>query len=222
MTSIGPDATFDQAITLMRLNDYSQIAVLEGRHKLLGAVSWRSIADVRHRLPAATLRDAIAPAQEAKFDDELIDVLDRLYQHDFVLVRDERNVFAGIVTTADVASAYGSLATPFFLVGEIDRRLRWLIVQTFSTEEVARICDSSGLRIKTADDLGFGDYEWLLQNPEHWERLGWPLDRSVFVQRLKEIREQRNDMMHFNPDPLPPEAVPKMRHFLKLLRELSL
>ena len=221
LTSISPDATFEAAITIMRLNDFSQLAALEGPRKLVGAVTWRSIADVRHRLPSATLRDAIVPTQEASYDDELIDVLDRLYQHDFVLVRNERKEFVGIVTTADVVGAYGALATPFFLVGEIDRRLRWLLAQTFPQAEIASICDPGGDRVRSVDDLTFGDYEWLLQKPEHWARLGWPLDRAVFVQRLGEIREQRNDLAHFNPDPLPSGAVPRMRHFLKLLRELS-
>lgn len=221
LASVGPSATFDSVITLMRLNDYSQIAVLEGRRKLIGAVTWRSIADVRHRRLSATLRDAIVPAQEARFDVELIDVLDRLYQHDFVLVRNEHEEFVGIVTTADVVNAYGALATPFFLVGEIDRRLRWLLAQSFSGAEISAICDPGGERIRSIDDLTFGDYQWLLQKPEHWDRLDWPLDRTMFVQRLDEIREQRNDLVHFNPDPLPPQTVPRMRHFLKLLRELS-
>jgi CBS domain-containing protein len=221
VTDIGIDATFDEAITIMRLNDFSQLAVLNGPFKLHGAVTWRSIADVRHRRPSATLRDAIVEAREARFDEELIDVLDGLYTHDFVFVRNDRNAFAGIVTTADVVAAYGALATPFFLVGEIDRRLRWLLGQGFPLAEIVAICDPPGERIKSTDDLSFGDYEWLLQNPENWIRLGWPFDRAVFVQRLREIREQRNDLTHFNPDPLPADAVPNMRHFLRLLRELS-
>jgi hypothetical protein len=52
-----------------------------------------------------------------------------------------------------------------------------------------------------------------------WEKLGWPLDRATVVKRLDELRGIRNDVMHFNPDPLPQDAVEKLRNALKLLHE---
>jgi hypothetical protein len=48
--------------------------------------------------------------------------------------------------------------------------------------------------------------------------LGWPLDRSQFVKRLDEIRQVRNNVMHFNPDPPKPADVAKLRNFLRLIR----
>jgi hypothetical protein len=67
--------------------------------------------------------------------------------------------------------------------------------------------------------MSIGDYQRVLQNKDAWERLGWPLDRKVLTSRLGEIREIRNDLMHFNPDPLPEDAVQKIRHMINLLRE---
>lgn len=219
---IAAESTLDEAVTLMRLNGYSQLAVLNGRHHLRGAVTWQSIAECRHFSSASTLRDAIVPARDARFDAELIDVLDVLYEHDFVFVRNEHNEIAGIVTTADVVNAYGELATPFFIVGEIDRRLRRIITDTFTIDVIAEACRHEAARpIGHADDLSFGDYQRVLEHPDRWRELGWPLDRKTFVTRLQLIRELRNDLTHFSPDPLPDDAVPSMRHFLKLLRELS-
>jgi CBS domain-containing protein len=43
--SVAPDSTFEEAITLMLIEDYSQLAVVTGPRQLKGAVSWKSIAN---------------------------------------------------------------------------------------------------------------------------------------------------------------------------------
>lgn len=220
--SVPPTATFDQAITIMALNGYSQLAVLTGRHTLRGAVTWQSIAYTRHANPCAPFVDAIVPAHEARYDQELIDLLPDLQVWDFVFVRDERNAIAGIVTTADVVRAYGELATPFFLIGELDQALRQLIAKTFTLSEVTPLCDPDGSRpVSSFDDLDMGDYQRVLENPDRWTKLGWPLDRVTFINRLDELRVIRNNVTHFNPDPIPDDAVEKLRYILKLLRDYA-
>jgi hypothetical protein len=108
---------------------------------------------------------------------------------------------AGIVTTADVVTAYGELVTPFFLIGELDQVLRQLISRTFALEEVTSLCDLDGSRaIQSFDDLEIGDYQRVLENPARWAKLEWPLDRATIVTRLDELRVIRNNVMHFNPD----------------------
>lgn len=217
---VAPTATFEEAITLMLLNDYSQLAVLSGTHTLRGAVTWKSIAQARHASPSASFPHAIVRAHEVRYDQDLIDVLTTLEASDFVFVRDEKNAIAGIVTTADVVHAYGELATPFFLLGELDQTLRHVISRTFTIEEVASLCDSDGARaIRSFDDLDMGDYQRTLENPASWAKLGWPLDRVAFVKRLDELRDVRNDVMHFNPDPVPADSVEKLRNILGMLRQ---
>ena len=44
VASVPPTATYEQAITVMLLNGYSQLAVLSGSRSLRGAVTWQSIA----------------------------------------------------------------------------------------------------------------------------------------------------------------------------------
>ncbi|MFD7912562.1 CBS domain-containing protein [Streptomyces sp. NPDC059752] len=219
VTSIPPDATYEQAITLMVINDYSQIPVINGRN-LRGAVTWKSIARARHANPDATFSDAIIPAREVSYDHDLIDILPALAEFEFVLVKDQTQKIAGIVTASDVAAAYGSLASPFFLVGELDQRLRRIIMRNFELSDVQHHCDPQGQRdLSSFDDLSIGDYQRVLENPKLWDRLGWPLDRKVFCKRLDEIRIIRNDLMHFNPDPLPDDAIQKIRNMINLLRE---
>ncbi|WP_405767376.1 hypothetical protein [Streptomyces sp. NBC_01538] len=218
--SVKPTATFEEVITLMVLHDFSQLPVLAGPHSLARSISWKSIARARHADPGAHLSQAIVDARDVRYDHDLIDVLPTLAEHDFVLVRDQRNAIAGIVTAADVAQAYGDLAGHFLLIGEMDRRLRQIIAGTFTLPEVTKLCDPKGERITSFGDMGVGDYKRVLENPELWQQLGWPLDRKVFIDRLEEIRKIRNNVMHFNSsDPLPKGDVDKIRNLNKLLRE---
>ncbi len=216
---VPPDATYEQAITLMVINDYSQLPVISGRN-LRGAVTWKSIARARHAKPDATFSDAIVPAREVSYDHDLIDILPALAEFEFVLVRDQTQKIAGIVTASDVAAAYGSLASPFFLIGELDQRLRRIITRKFELSEVQNHCDPQNQRgVNSFDDLSIGDYQRVLENPALWGQLGWPLDRKAFGKRLDEIRVIRNDLMHFNPDPLPDDTIQKIRNMINLLRE---
>jgi hypothetical protein len=60
VSSVAPDATFEEAITLMIIDDYSQLAVMSGPRNLKGAVSWKSIAKARNANPDAKLSAAIS------------------------------------------------------------------------------------------------------------------------------------------------------------------
>jgi hypothetical protein len=217
--SVPPTASFDQAITIMLLNNYSQLAVLTGTRSLRGAVTWQSIARARHANTHATFAEAIVDARDAKYDQDLIDLLPELYIWDFVFVRNQKDEIAGIVTTADVVKVYQELATPFFLIGELDQVLRQVIAKSFTMDQVRPLIDSDGSRqISSFDDLEMGDYQRVLENPARWEQLAWPLDRVIFTKRLDELRVIRSDVTHFNPDPVPPDAEHKLRFILKLLK----
>ena len=87
----------------------------------------------------------LSPVREARYDQDLVEVLSDLETWDFVFVRDEKNAVAGIVTTADVVGKYRELSTPFILIGELDQVLRRLISRTFSLEEVTSLCDADAL-----------------------------------------------------------------------------
>ncbi|WP_279581805.1 CBS domain-containing protein [Fodinicola feengrottensis] len=199
--SVEPNSTFDEAITKMLLNDFSQLAVLSGSRNLRGAVTWRSIAHARHQKPDASFADAIDHRVDVvDYDRDLFEVLPTLQQREFVFVRNETKEIAGIVTTADVADRYGEMATPFFQLGELDQTLRWVLSRAFDIQTIRRHCNRS---VATFDQLSIGDYQRVLENQQVWVELGWPLDRRTFINRLEEIRLIRNKVMHFHPDPSP-------------------
>lgn len=217
VASVGPNSRFEEAITKMLLNDFSQLAVLSGPRNLRGAVTWRSIAQAMHQKPEPSFADAIDPhAEVVAYDRDLFEVLPTLQRREFVFVRDESKAITGIVTTADVAHHYGEMATPFFQIGELDQTLRWVLSRAFDIQTVQPFCNTT---ITSFDKLTIGDCQRVLENEDVWEKLGWPLDRLTFISRLEEIRLIRNKVMHFHPDPVPEDAVDKLRKFNALLHQ---
>lgn len=221
---VSPDATFEEAITAMQLNDFSQLAVLANPYELHGAVSWESIAAAKHLNPDAGFSDAIDRGAQARvfdYDTRLLDVLNPLQQDGFIFIRNYERKIAGIITAADVVHKYDETATPFFLIGEIDQELRKLIQNAFDEQTVGQVCKASGQTFKAFDNMTIGQYQTVLRDPDCWAQLGWPLDRDLFIERLDQLRKVRNNVMHFNPDPVRPSEVTKLRNFLKVIRKYS-
>jgi len=217
---VSPNDTISQAITRMQVDDYSQLAVLgANKRKLFGAVNWKSIAIARNNNFDATLQDCLIDAPEIPYSHELVDVLGILESTGFVFVRNERNEINGIVTAADLAHEYRDMATPFFLIGELDQLLRHVLSKHVDLADIIALCDMSGSReIKSFDQLTMGDYERSLQNQDIWAQLSTNLDRVSFCERLGTIREIRNDIMHFNPDDTPKNTVDMILNFLRMIR----
>lgn len=189
--------------------------------EIKGSVTWRSIAKALAHSRDASLDDALEAAPVHSYEQDLVDVLGVLYDHDFIFVRDSKREISGIVTTADVVRLYGETATPFFLIGEIDHMLRGAISDTWTIEQVTAVCDPENERsLLSHDDLSFGDYQRMLENPERFEAMGWPLDRATFINRLDEVREIRNGVAHFDQDPLDEEQVDRLKNFLRVMRDL--
>lgn len=220
---VVPDDTLEKAQSLMLKFDYSQLAVMSDQRSLRGAVSWESIAQAKIRNPTAVLKDAIVSPDVVRSDDDLLSKIPRIVDSGFVFVQGRDDTICGIVTTADLSEQFASLAAPFFLLAEIERRLRRIIERHFSVPELQEVAEPADrdARIESADELSFGAYGRLLENPERWSRLGWSLDRKVFVKELDGVRKIRNEVMHFSPDPIDEKDVQKLELFLKWIRRLD-
>lgn len=219
VTSIGRDTTICKAQSLMIQNDYSQLPVVSGR-ELHGAISWESISRARVHKPAATLKDAIVPAIVVSLDDEVLPHVGDIIRKGFVFVRRRDRTINGIVTTTDLSAAFERLAGPFLLVGDVERRLRRVITATFSLPELQAVqaATDEGRSIESVENMTAGEYIRLLDNPERWHKLGWEVDRNVFVRSLQAYRELRNEVMHFSPDPLEEAKLALVRNLLAWLR----
>lgn len=75
--------------------------------------------------------------------------------------------------------------------------------------------------IESVADLTFGEYLRLLQDPSCWGKVGMAIDRVIFIKDLDAVRVIRNDVMHFDPDPLPEANLLTLRRFAKFLQSLQ-
>lgn len=197
------DDPLTKATTMMRINDFSQLPVMQNERTVKGVVSWKSIGEVYAcgDVPEA-VRDCMVDAPRIiDIQTPLADATTLVYEHDFVLVQRRDGHVTGILTAADLAFHFRERASPFLLIGEIEHHLRNLVHGKFSVDEFVAAAEGRD-DVRGPDDLTFGGYCRLLQPPEAWTKLGLIVDRSVFLSHLEQIRSIRNEVMHFSSDSL--------------------
>ena len=212
--SVKPTANLQEAITLMLMNDYSQLPVMETEREVKGIVSWSSIGSrLALNVNCAVIRDCMQPAQVMSHETSLFTAIDAIVRNDYVLIRHPDNRIGGIVTTADLSRQFRQLAEPFLLLGEIENHIRHLIQGKVSADELLAVREPSDddRKVDDVSDLTFGEYIRLLEEPNRWQKLNLRLDRNSFVKALDDIRQIRNDVMHFDPDPIADEDIARLR-----------
>jgi len=222
-TSVAPDRPVTDAVTLMLSNDFSQLPVMTNERTVKGIISWRSIGarwaldrkgdEVRHYMDEAV---------EIPADRSIFAALPLIVERDYVLVRAIDKI-TGIITTSDLSLQFQQLAEPFLLLGEIENHIRRLMDGKFNKEQLAAAKDPSDTarKIDNVADLTFGEYVRILQEPNRWQKLRIAIDRTIFIRDLDAVREIRNDVMHFDPDPLPDSDLRTLRKFAKFLQTLQ-
>ena len=219
--SVAPDDPLAKATTVMWMEDYSQLPVMTTPREVRGVVSWRSIgkayADGRN---PENVRECMEEAHTIDAKTTLADATYEILKHDYVLVRGEDKVIAGIVTAADLADQFRQLAHPFLLIGEIEYHLRNLVRGKFTVEEFTESTKGEN-EVKGPDDLTFGGYCRLLERREWWEKLKLNIDRKELIRRLEIVRIIRNDVMHFSPDGIELVDVKRLEQMAEFLRELG-
>ena len=222
--SVTRDALVTEAITLMLMNDYSQLPVMQGERNVDGLISWRSIGKTRvgEGKILKYVRECMEKPEIIPSDTHLFDAVNIIAQNEVVLVRNSENKIAGLVTTSDISLQFGALSEPFLLLSEIENHVRRLIDGKFSLEELTKARDpnDSNRKIENVANLTFGEYIRLLDKPDNWSRLRYDLSRTECTKRLREIGRIRNDVMHFHPDGISPEDLELLRDTRKFLQEL--
>ena len=220
--TIVRDKTVAEATTMMMTHRYSQLPVTQDMRRIDGMISWRSMGQARARGGACEfVRDCLEPIHIIDQDAPFFEAVDTITEQEVVLVRGRDRTITGIVTTSDLSREYHQKASPFLLLGEVEDRIRILIGQNLSVEIKQAKDPGDGTReIEDASDLTFGDYVRLLELPDNWNKLRLGIDRKVFIELLNDVREVRNDVMHFRPDSSEPENLDKVRMLRRLLEQL--
>jgi CBS domain-containing protein len=222
---VAPNDSVQKAVTLMLSRDYSQLPVMTSSYEVKGVISWRSIG---RRLTVASsgteVREMMDEAAEVKADRSIFEALAHIARHDYVLVRDATDKkIVGIVTSSDLGQQFRQLAEPFLLIGEIENHIRRVLDGKFQKTDLEGCRDpgDSGRPINSIADLTFGEYIRVLEDPTRWDRTGLKLDRAAVIKDLNRIRDIRNDVMHFDPDPLDSEDIGFLRSYARFWQELS-
>ncbi|MEI5035397.1 CBS domain-containing protein [Streptomyces sp. CA-278952] len=216
VTSVTPDETLSVAMGRMAEFGYSQLPVIDASGTLHGVITWASIAHIHATGRTMCLASAISSEYETvNASAHLLPVLPTIRAHEFVLVRAADGRVTGIVTSADLAGEFGTVARPFFTLGEIERRLRRCLGRVYDDSDVQKVHKKR----TSVDELMFGEYIRLLDDEERWAKLGWPLvDRDHFVGLLGRVKDVRNTVMHFNAPALRPEQLDLLDSFVSMLR----
>lgn len=221
--AVTPQEDLLTAQSEMQANDYSQLAVMSGQHNLAGAVSWESIAKAILVDRQATLTDCMdTHPKVVQMSQPLLDAVPDISHAGFVFVRDSHNKISGIITVADLSDQFAVLTRPFLLVGQIERLLRAAIDRCFSSEELREALDPDDDReVDGAQSLTLGEIQRLLESPANFALVGWLAERKVLIRHLDAVREVRNEVMHFSPDPVAESDIRRLSAFAGWIERLE-
>ena len=220
---VGNNDSLGKATTLMRIHGFSQLPVTNnGERGLVGYISWETIGVARND---GNNSDQVSDYKSEEVfsisqDTPLLSAVPDIIKHRFAVVLDRTKKLCGIITMSDLAGAFLSLAKPFLLLDEIEKHIRNILNEKFLLESVRAICAEKGRTVENLDDLTYGEYLRLMQDPENWSKLNLKLDKDLFLKLLEEVRIIRNDVMHFDPEGISEEQQATLEQAAKLLSEV--
>lgn len=221
--SVAPDAPFAEVVTLLMARDFSQLPVMTNSRNVKGVVSWKAIG-TRLALGQSpkTANDMMEDHHEVRAGQSIFEAIPLIRSFDYVIVRADDQTISGIVTGSDLASQFYTLSEPFLLLSEIENSVRNMIGGNFTSAELFLARDPGDARpVNGVDDLTFGEYLRLLQNPHHWLKLDIAIDRVLFCKDLDEVRLIRNNVTHFDPDGITIKELEILRDYKAFLQNLS-
>lgn len=224
IVSVTLDEDVTQAVTKMMKWDYSQLPIMQGVRDVKGVISWRSIGSrLALGAPCAKVRDCRDSHRGVSADTSLFHAIPAIIEDGYVLVRADDKTISGIVTESDLSLQFQQLSEPFLLLGEIEQHVRKLIEGKFALSDLQDAKDPADVQrlVERVADLTLGEYIRLLENSNRWTMLKVNIDRAIFIAELKEVKRIRNDVMHFDPDPLGESELSTLRSFVRLLQRLD-
>jgi len=221
---INPNKLLQEALTIMDLQDFSQLVVASSPRDVKGIISFKSVARsfFLHGDPKTVADCLDVSVPRVELTEPVLRVLDRFNEHDVVLVMAQDKSLSGIVTPADIADEFRTLAGPFLLIGDIEAGLRWLVMK--QEIDIASALAASSVKMDSsnppaASDLTMGELHRILEQPDNWTTVGIAYDRATFCKELNTVREIRNAVMHFKD--LPGDALHQLRRFANVVRIAS-
>src|ERR1700733_87388 len=221
--SVKPGATISEAITLMMTHNFSQLPVMKSTRNVSGIFSWRSLAQrVAFGKKPICVDEAMEEAVVIDSNRSLFEAARLVADADCVLIKEPDGTISKILTSYDLSVDFAERSEPFLLLEQIETHIRNHLNARITLPEMREVRDplESGKKTVDASSLSFGDYVRILRQPKYWSRIGLPLDQTLFIANLEEVRAIRNRLMHFDPNGLAPEDLCKLREMAGLLRQI--
>lgn len=217
LESVPPGTPARVARDRMIRYGYHHLAVLSQPTVCVGMVTLESIASADRGDGALTVDDAVIGVPPVRLGDNLFDIVETVERIGCVFVLDDRGRYCGEVTAEQVTAYLVGVVEPFYVIGEIERRLRRRINDCLLPDDYKLVNKKNPP--PNADRLMFGEYRRLLDSDEVFARLHWPWDRTDFMARLARVNKIRNSVMHFNRHRIPDDELQDLREFCRLLRK---
>ena len=233
---VTKNASLKKAWTIMRCYGFSQLLVVNQKpstdelkySQVIGCFSWESFAVVAMRDGGGYfVENSIEPFVERKesgkfvcvrYDEPVIDVAKKLQDHEYVIAKDDKDVVRAFVTPYDISRLYLDLVKPYSDLQKVEIYLRKITSRIPQEKIVECLQNHYKENFKSEFDPGrleYSDYIILLK--KNWIQ-GLPFDKDFFLESLDQIRQLRNDVMHFN-KALSADEVSFISNFGRLLQE---
>jgi hypothetical protein len=204
--------------------DYSQLPIMHGEREVKGMISWKSIG-ARYAIGGECnkVQHCREDAQLVDGNGTLFDAIPTIIKHGYVLVRNQQDRrITGIVTASDLSLQFQQLAEPFLLLREIELHIRQLLQDKITIEDLALLASAeAGLSApQSVSELSFGGYVRLLQRPQILDKLAIRIDQGSMISQLEQVRVIRNDVMHFDPDPMTMDQLEVLKNTAKFMQQL--
>ena len=223
LVTVNQNDDVAKAVTLMLEYDFSQLPVMQGEREVKGVVTWKSIG-LRKALSAKC--ECVGDCQEdpriVDANRTLFDTIPIIVDHGYVLVRQRDRRISGIVTASDLSLQFQTLAEPFLLLREIELHIRRVVKGRITAEDFC-VLDTplqQNRQLQEIEDLSLGEYVKLLENPQVWDKLNLRIDRVVLTKLLESVRRIRNEVMHFDPDPMTADQLATLKRAVRLMQEV--
>jgi hypothetical protein len=220
VVSVLPTDPISRATTLMSFEGYSQLAIMQGKREVRGMITWESIAKRSMLTPEPkAVADCRVDAQVIDSDASLFDAFPTIERFGYVLARSKERMITGIITATDFAAELAEHSYGFMRLRTIEMLIRRKLHPQLVPSDLVNLEEHSRAREESDPALlTFGENIRLLERDEIWNRQSLVIDKREFIKRLIEIRDVRNEVMHFGPDPLDAEqkkALKQMEDFLR-------
>jgi CBS domain-containing protein len=224
LVTVNENDDVSRAVTLMVQYDFSQLPVMRGQREVKGIITWKSIG-LRKALGSKC--DRVRDCQEqattiVDSDRTLFDTIPLIVDNGYVLVRQHDRRISGIVTASDLSLQFQTLSEPFLLLREIELHIRQIIKDKVTADDLSSLDKQPppSRRLQDVADLTMGEYVRLFEDAKIWQKLNLSIDRVALTKLLDDVRKVRNEVMHFDPDPMTADDLAILKRAVRLMQEV--